>query len=659
MGADANRPWNKKEILAAAGLAGGALGLYLWTLAPTVAYQGDGGELTAAAYVLGNAHPTGYPLFLILGKLFSWLPWGDVAHRLNLLSAVCASATVVCLFMALRDLTGDGLAAGIGSASLALSYQFWSQALRAEVYTLQTFFFAFLLWLHGQWLATRHRRWAYAVGLAYGWGAANHVSLVPFLPFSLLFLILTAESRKVGLKTAGACVWWLIPGLLLYLYLPLRASTHPPLNWGNPVTLSRFLDHVTARSYRAYLFAQPLSEVGLLAWKYGVFWARQFFPLWLLAPLGAFCLWRQARPLAWWGAALAGLNVGFYLNYDVGDRANYFLPTYVLTAWLIGLGAHQGIRWVNAHVSRTRRLMWPLVGVCLMLGLGLEGQGAAGSASLRGHDHARRHAEAILRAVPAGARLWVESDEVLFSLWYLQHVEAQRPELKIVSLSDLTRPANRRKMWRLIRANGDQQPVYVAFWDEELAGQFALWPRGPVCRLSREPERPRTWLAPAPERAEATFPDGLVLVRHAINEKAIKPLTLAEWRVEWYASRPPERTWQSLWLFVRRDNAAALAQGRERMSASGEALAFTDYTLWWAVRRDLGQGAWPTSGWPGQIHVEDRYSFSPPQTAVPGDYEVRLGLVEKGPATAARSRSDVVWCLQHTRPLDQVRIITR
>lgn len=659
MVADANRPWNKKEILVAVGLTGGALGLYLLTLAPTLAYRGDCGELTAAAYVLGNAHPTGYPLFLILGKLFSWLPWGDVARRLNLLSAVCASLTVGGLFVALRTLTGDRLAAGIGSASLALSYQFWTQALVAEVYTLHTFFFALLLGLHGQWLATRHRRWAYAVGLAYGLGAANHVSLVQCLPFSLLFLILTAESRRVGLKTAGACVLWLIPGLLLYLYLPLRASTHPPLNWGNPVTLAQFLDHVTARSYRAYLFAQPLAEVGPLAWKYGVFWARQFFPLWLLAPLGAFCLWRQARPLAWWGAALAGLNVGFYLNYDVGDRANYFLPTYVLTAWLIGLGVHQGIQWVNAHVSRTRRLVLPLVGACLTLGLGIEGQRAAGSASLRGHDHARRHAEAILRAVPPGSRLLVESDEVLFSLWYLQHVEAQRPELEIVSLSDLTRPVNRRKMWRLIQENREQQPVYVAFWDEELARQFALWPRGPVCRLSREPERPRTWLAPAPERAEATFPEGLVLVRHEISEKALKPLTLAEGRVEWYAPRPPQKVWQILWLFVRRENAAALAQGQERMSAAGEALAFTDYTLWWTAWRDLGQGAWPTSCWPAQTHVEDRYSFSPPQTAVPGDYEVRIGLVEKGPPTADRSQCDVVWCLKHTRPVDQIRIVTR
>ena len=75
-------------------MAGLALAVYLRTLAPTVMWY-DMGEFATAAYVLGIAHNTGYPLLMLLGKLFTYLPLGDIAYRVNLLSAVCAALTVM------------------------------------------------------------------------------------------------------------------------------------------------------------------------------------------------------------------------------------------------------------------------------------------------------------------------------------------------------------------------------------------------------------------------------------------------------------------------------------------------------------------------------------------------------------------------------------
>ena len=75
-----------------------AFAVYLRTLAPTVMWY-DMGELPTAAYVLGIAHNTGYPLYLLLGKLFTLIPVGDVAYRVNLMSACSAALTVFVLYL--------------------------------------------------------------------------------------------------------------------------------------------------------------------------------------------------------------------------------------------------------------------------------------------------------------------------------------------------------------------------------------------------------------------------------------------------------------------------------------------------------------------------------------------------------------------------------
>src|SRR3990172_13154908 len=127
----------------AAGLLvfGGALGLYLATLAPTITWANggaDAAELAAAAKGLGVPHPSGYPLFILMGKLFTWLvPWGDTAHRLNFMSALTASLAALTLFYAtyllLRRLTaGPHLLIVAASTVASLAYAFspivWSQA---------------------------------------------------------------------------------------------------------------------------------------------------------------------------------------------------------------------------------------------------------------------------------------------------------------------------------------------------------------------------------------------------------------------------------------------------------------------------------------------------------------------------------------------------
>jgi len=149
--------------------------VYLHTLTPTVGLH-DSGEMITAAYVLGIPHPTGYPLYCLLGKLWmTILPIGNIANRMNLASALCASLTCMLVyFIVLKVGAGlvparivmteqsSGLTARISSLvpamvsalMLAFATTFWEQAVIAEKYTLNALFAALIIFILLKWQET-------------------------------------------------------------------------------------------------------------------------------------------------------------------------------------------------------------------------------------------------------------------------------------------------------------------------------------------------------------------------------------------------------------------------------------------------------------------------------------------------------------------------
>ena len=170
------------------GLFAASLALYVQTLAPSVATLFDDSlEFPLVSYRLGIAHPTGYPLYTLLGKLFTLGPWHNPAWRVNLLSAVAGALTVAFVYLAARQLTKRRLPALLGAVALAVSPVFWSQAVVAEVYTLTGAFVALLLWLALRWA----RR-----------------PLLPIEPFSLLRV---APEKRRALFLPGEGIWFRLP----------------------------------------------------------------------------------------------------------------------------------------------------------------------------------------------------------------------------------------------------------------------------------------------------------------------------------------------------------------------------------------------------------------------------------------------------------------
>jgi len=118
-----------------------ALTLYLLTLAPTISGE-DSGEFITAAATLGIAHPPGYPLYCLLGHLFSWMPLGTPAWRINFMSAFFSAASISLAILTVIYLTRNRRAALMAGLMLACTRDLWSQSVVAEVYTLTLFVLA-------------------------------------------------------------------------------------------------------------------------------------------------------------------------------------------------------------------------------------------------------------------------------------------------------------------------------------------------------------------------------------------------------------------------------------------------------------------------------------------------------------------------------------
>ncbi|MFN8535464.1 MAG: DUF2723 domain-containing protein [Dehalococcoidia bacterium] len=418
-------------LAAAAGLA--ALALYLRTLAPTV-LAFDSGEFQFVGPTLGLAHPTGYPLYLLLVWLTSFLPAGDVAHRVNLLSALCAAGSVgLTVPVGVTIFPGGALARRIGAvvaaALAAVAYEIWSQAVIAEVYALQLLLLATLL------LAVV-RRWPLPlIGLLVGLSLAHHRAALLSLPLLALYLVVDqrvspAWLRRREVRVVAALA--MLP-LLLYLYIPLRADHSPYLyqqtGGGRQIVvfqnnLSGFVDEVTGR-----VFADKLQAPARLEERTALFFrlaGRQWNAAVLaVAAAGAlvFVLRRPKEGLLVVG--LFGVTVAFALLYRIGDIEVYFIPAYWAAALCAGAGVAVVVDLLRPPALAT--LVGVAAGGLLVVPPLLDNYPALDRS---GQTHIRARWEQILaEPIERGAILASDDRDDMTPLWYFGLVEGVRPDL--------------------------------------------------------------------------------------------------------------------------------------------------------------------------------------------------------------------------------------
>jgi len=339
------------DWLIGAGLFASSLLVYLDTLAPSVATIFDDSlEFQLVCYQPGIAHPTGYPLYTLLGKLFTFLPIGDVAYRVNLMSAVFASLSVALVYATLRLLVDRRVPAFLGAVTFAVSPVFWSQAIIAEVYTLNAAFVAITLllllaWARAQEDSASNEREVWAnptillsfVAFVYGLSLTHHRTMLLLAPAAVISVASVDRHIFTSARLLAKLGLLILAPLVLYLYLPLRGMTMSSLNGVYENTLSGFLSYVAAGSYGIFLMENPLAQSRDLAF-YGALLLDQF--TWagiFIAVLGLGYSFRS-RKVALLLLLFAVTTALFALGYLVPDIEVFLIPLFLVCALWIGLG---------------------------------------------------------------------------------------------------------------------------------------------------------------------------------------------------------------------------------------------------------------------------------------------------------------------------------
>jgi len=465
-----------------------AFALYLKTLSPSVGPT-DSGELTIAAWCLGNAHPPGFPLFLLLTHLFTLLPLGSIAVRANIATAFFAALSCAILAMASieillmpRDVREekapveekgskkkqriaarherlaakvhqDVIAAdALPQSSLAVAFialvcgllfacsrTLWQFANVTEVYAVNTALMAGVAWGMLRWARTRDVRWLYAAALLFGLGLAVHHVTIGTGALAIAVLITRVGGQRFwrSRSTIIAAVL-LAAGLLIYAYLPIAASRKPVMNWGDPASIHAVWDHITGKQYRSYINAETQQKDAQLG-TYAALVEREFGTAWmpivlLIAIAGIALLYFRQRTIFWYVVLSIAVNAAWFAVYPIrNDRPAYAIPTFIALLLAFAFGASSIVELLKTSRSRNfaaaSLLLLPLISIIAVYPI---------------RDRSRYwvssdYAQNALRSMRPNALLITGDWQLYSAMRYAINVEHQRPDVEAIHIGFLMR----------------------------------------------------------------------------------------------------------------------------------------------------------------------------------------------------------------------------
>ncbi len=424
--------------------------VYLRTLMPGVSF-GDWAEMQTVPHVLGVAHPTGYPTYILAAWLFELLPVGSIAFRANLFSAVLVAGTLATAALIAQRLGVRPLIAVAAALALGAVGTVWAAATVAEVNPLHLFLMAFLVHRALAWSIDRRPRDLILCGLLLGLALGNHLLTLFVAPFLFAFAVWSGRrelwKRPVLFLAAAAAT---VAALAVYLYIPIAASLAPPLPYNHPTTLDGVLWLVTGTQFRGQFdFLSPKGPgefTAALPALWNLFLARSTPVLPVLGVVGLAILVR-VRP-AFGLACLAILGFGVYVWADYQQLEHYLLVPFLMLAvglaatlewgartvtWLAGrVAGRLGTASVRAGRIAARRLdAGPVVGlVGLAFAIALASANWA-TADRSGDRSGQAYVDSLFGALPPDAAVLSYWDPSA-PLWYGHFIEGLRPDVLIV-----------------------------------------------------------------------------------------------------------------------------------------------------------------------------------------------------------------------------------
>jgi tetratricopeptide (TPR) repeat protein len=489
-------------------------GFYLYTLCPSIS-PGDSGEFCASSVILALPHSPGYPLYCLIGKIFTIIiPFGSYAYRINCLSAVFGALTVSVLGYVMMKISRC-LLLSLSCLLLAFSSIFWHSSIQAEVFTLNAFFvvvFLLIIMNFTRVNVTRdtsagHLPKYYLAAFLFGLGLGNHQTLIFLFP-SFLYIIWAGKFGRPNLQIRFGIILSLffLLGLSVYLYLPVRSLKNPQLDWGNPENLHNLWRVFTRADYgslsltvgekleTSYVtvvkqFWRIISGVssqfsllgvfvGCIGLYYGFKNHRKFttfvFIAWLLAGPGFILL----------------ANLPFNSEIE-GITGRFYVMTNLFWVVFLTFGLYQ-------MFFRRLPVLLNLVLICLMLAISVRVNWS--KINWRNHYLSYDYGRNILKTLPHNTILFMDGgDDTFYSLAYLCFAEKRRPDVELhdrgglvfrnIYGHDFRRLSKEEKEIR--RQNIEktyllQRPLFYSTFNKDILPGTKLYPNGILYQADNE-----------------------------------------------------------------------------------------------------------------------------------------------------------------------------
>lgn len=484
-------------------LGAGSLALYVRTLAPSLLF-GDSAEFQTIAYTLGIGHPTGYPVYILLAKLFTFLPVGDIAYRVNLLSAVAAALTVSLVYLILRKLGSWQVPAALSVFMLAFAELFWKHAAIAEIYTTSSVCLSFILYCVLTWKKSGNPRWLFVAGLFGGLSLGIHTTMALSGIAILLYLVLSTRQRVDWLQGFFGAVAGIVIFLASFLFLDfLNASAgyyntvvcHALSVWGmtpadfdSPFERLAFLYFPPQFSGQFFAVSSEMMGERLKEFFVGASWNI------VIALIGVMSLFisRKDVPSRWCEAIFLLIAFSTFLffaaSYDVNDYYVFFIPAILVMVIAIGLG-FSAINEVISNIPKIPNFVpGTVTGILILANLWISFPYTLSSLESRippfvddyetelftSPDTRRFEAEQTLEQVEDNAIVFTEWDTA-YNFYYVAHVLQGRTEMdfhETYPQDDVSRLADSTLAY--IEANIDSRPIYFTEPPSELAAFYKI-----------------------------------------------------------------------------------------------------------------------------------------------------------------------------------------
>ena len=429
--------------------------LLIRTLAGWVGFV-DSGELAVVCSTLGIAHPTGYPLYTLLGRILTLVYPGEVIEAVSFVSLAASLVSALLLLHALHlmfsriDVFGGKTGFALPAASfstLLLLYNpiVWSLSVTNEVYALNLFFLAAVMFAIERFNSKRTTgatrtvaMIAYLLGLSF----CNHSSTM-FLAIGVLFWAFATVRVRSSLKSSLPISLLLFAtALTLFIYLPIRASQSPLFNWGDPSTIENFIRHASGWQYRTWMFNKPLAEhlTSILAL---VWMVLKQFPLILALPAiaGFTHLWRKDKAISGLLIVVFGLNIVFAAGYTIPEIDTYMLPSLFVYVFWVAVGtAYICMLLVNLTNVKRASMLSSTIAAAIFLAAGISMIISNWSRCDRSdYYYVDRQTDILLDGFEHNAIFLTANWSFYSPLMYKQYVDGERQDVTAVDIELLRR----------------------------------------------------------------------------------------------------------------------------------------------------------------------------------------------------------------------------